>query len=335
MKFRLSVLLILFIGTSQLLPSKLHDIHLKAATGKYSTLQQMLKHGIIPDLDDDFGNTPLHYAVLAKNNNVRIAGLLLDAKPSMVDVQNNNGISALHIAVVTGRIRVVKELLKRGANPNLQDTNGVAPMHLATAISFFKNRSAFTNALKPSIGQRITTTLGALFPVTALRTSATVVGVPTTVGATVFAVASVWFLANEFETSHAALGGALAGVLTAAIVFSTIASVVAAVATVGIVIRRQILKQLIEHGGNPNIRDNKNNTPLHILADGKVFNPGKSRSGVFMAKQLLNNGANPALKNNAGLTPYDVARKNNRLLLRPFIKPKRKANTPYMHEAAL
>ena len=101
----------------------------------------------------------------------------------------------------------------------------------------------------------------------------------------------------------------------------------------GIVIRRQILKNLIDHGGNSNIRDNRGNTPLHILADGKVFKLGNSRSGVLMAKQLLHNGANPALRNDAGLTPYDLARRNNRLLLRPFIKPKQTYRL-YPREAA-
>lgn len=50
---------------------------------------------------------------------------------SMLNAQNQYGLSAIHLAVLHGNEKMVRELLLKGANPNLQDSNGWTPLFMA------------------------------------------------------------------------------------------------------------------------------------------------------------------------------------------------------------
>jgi len=47
------------------------------------------------------------------------------------NIQNNDGITPLHLAAGNGRLEVVKLLLEHGADPNVQDHDGRTPLHFA------------------------------------------------------------------------------------------------------------------------------------------------------------------------------------------------------------
>ena len=49
-----------------------------------------------------------------------------------IDLQDNNGQTALHIATEQGQVAIVLELLKVGANPNISDNSGKLPLQIAT-----------------------------------------------------------------------------------------------------------------------------------------------------------------------------------------------------------
>ena len=79
---------------------------------------------------DHSGKTALHYCVENKNN--KIATLLLETDCSMINVQDNEGYSALHLAVISGNKTMIDTLLKKGADINCVDMENHTVAHWAT-----------------------------------------------------------------------------------------------------------------------------------------------------------------------------------------------------------
>ncbi len=315
-QLRLFITLVALFGSvGQLSARTVNPIHVMAAKGKYKEVKQMLERGVAPSLPDPDGNTPLHFALLAKVNHIRLTKLLLDSDPALANAQNKQGISPLHVSVVTGKGFVTNELLKRGANPNLPDNNGITPVHLATAISYYKNKSVLKDALHTATGERSKARKKAI------RTGAGITGVSVGLGGVLALNLIATGTAMSTVTYSAATVGAAVVIWTGGIAAAIGAGIVGTLVVVDIFVRNKILLMLLDHGGNPNILDYADNTPLHILADGKLLSPGNRRGGRIMASILLEKGADPTLRNKAGLRPYDLAKQNKRLLLRPVINP--------------
>ncbi|XP_014681470.1 PREDICTED: serine/threonine-protein phosphatase 6 regulatory ankyrin repeat subunit B-like isoform X2 [Priapulus caudatus] len=76
---------------------------------------------------DKSGKTALHYC--SENRNSRCAMLLLDTDPSLIDVQDEEGHSALHLAAICGSLKVLRCLLEYGADVQLSDGEGHTIMH--------------------------------------------------------------------------------------------------------------------------------------------------------------------------------------------------------------
>lgn len=55
-----------------------------------------------------------------------------DSMQRTVDLQDENGRTALHISTECGHEDIVREILKAGANPNIRDAAGKLPLHMAT-----------------------------------------------------------------------------------------------------------------------------------------------------------------------------------------------------------
>ena len=83
---------------------------------------------------DATGKTALHYC--ADHSNKDAVELLLSVDKSLVDVQDNSGHTALHLASVAGSVPVVKSLLSRGADPNLRDNEEHCSAHWATGLTY-------------------------------------------------------------------------------------------------------------------------------------------------------------------------------------------------------
>lgn len=98
----------------------------------------LLAHGADANLPTRVGEYPLHQA--AESNQPEIAEALLLHKAA-VDVQQHctdhlDGETALHIAAGKGYTQLVDVLLRHGANPNLTDeVYSRTPLHLATIHS--------------------------------------------------------------------------------------------------------------------------------------------------------------------------------------------------------
>lgn len=77
---------------------------------------------------DEYGRSPLLNAVIVGDLS-KIGNLL--AAGATVDLQDDNGWTALHFAAQERREDIVRALLERGANPNLLNAHGNGPLWVA------------------------------------------------------------------------------------------------------------------------------------------------------------------------------------------------------------
>ena len=94
-------------------------------------------------IKDVFGNTPLHTSQLASEGKRRYDPLpMLIEKSSSLDIQNDFGRTPLFYAVRTGNEGDIETLLEAGANINIADQYGHTPAHVAAILSGHRNPAA-------------------------------------------------------------------------------------------------------------------------------------------------------------------------------------------------
>ncbi len=100
-------------------------------------LMILLKAGAKLDAQDQYGDTVLIRAIdqgitgIAKIFIEKIAKMA--EKDAILNMQNNNGITALITAAIDGNTEIVKMLIKKGANLNTQDGQGRTALMYAVA----------------------------------------------------------------------------------------------------------------------------------------------------------------------------------------------------------
>jgi ankyrin repeat protein len=82
---------------------------------------------------DRTGKTALHYC--AENQTPTCADVLLNHSKTLLDVQDNEGYSTLHLAVIAGNNLFIKYLISKGADLNLLDCELHSVVHWATGQS--------------------------------------------------------------------------------------------------------------------------------------------------------------------------------------------------------
>ncbi|KAL7286517.1 hypothetical protein TKK_0019253 [Trichogramma kaykai] len=92
-------------------------------------LKTLLKKGVSPDIEDHSGYTALHYA--ARNRHVNICRELLDRGANVNATTRSGKATALQRAATQGCNNVIELLLKRNANPDMQDSDGFTALHRA------------------------------------------------------------------------------------------------------------------------------------------------------------------------------------------------------------
>jgi ankyrin repeat protein len=104
---------------------------LAAARGFDQVATVLLAHGADPNVRDIYGWTPLMRAV--EHERRAVVQVLLDSDRVNLDVQNENGHTALHHAALEGLTDIARMLVAHGADVKLRDHAGRTSMALAIA----------------------------------------------------------------------------------------------------------------------------------------------------------------------------------------------------------
>ena len=81
---------------------------------------------------DNFGNTPLHIAVMSRDEEYVKALTNHGADP---DINNNIGLSPLHLAAFLNDSEAARGLLEKGAEVNIRGNSGYTPLHIASMMN--------------------------------------------------------------------------------------------------------------------------------------------------------------------------------------------------------
>nr|CCA22930.1 myosinlike protein putative [Albugo laibachii Nc14] len=105
-------------------------LHIASRYNHTQSLSLLIQHGAIANLQDDEGNTPLHYV-----NSIECAQILLQVgHKTNPNIPNKRGRVPLHEAAAQGRVEIADLLMSRGANQDVMDDQSHTPF-LAAALN--------------------------------------------------------------------------------------------------------------------------------------------------------------------------------------------------------
>ncbi|CAB0042781.1 unnamed protein product [Trichogramma brassicae] len=98
-------------------------------------VELLLRHGAIPSLANKDGLNALHIVSKSGYDDSGLVRMLFDIseemnRPLAVDATDKSGNTSLHLALAAGYAEVSKELLRRGANPNSANEDGLNALHI-------------------------------------------------------------------------------------------------------------------------------------------------------------------------------------------------------------
>jgi ankyrin repeat protein len=99
----------------------------RCESGNPAMVRLLLAHGGNPNLQDEFGLTPIHMAIA--DNKYDVVWLLARAKGANLSLADNSGTTPLHLTARQGAVRLARFLLARGVAPNAPDADGDTPLH--------------------------------------------------------------------------------------------------------------------------------------------------------------------------------------------------------------
>jgi len=126
----------------------LSALHLAAIHCDETMLEKLLECGAFLGVQDEAGDTLLHWAVREAKPN--ILSFLLSKSTSLLDTQNEDGETALHLAAAFGEEGTIETLLKNGATSDIKDVNGLTPAEHALENSHYRIHHMLSKGRKGS-----------------------------------------------------------------------------------------------------------------------------------------------------------------------------------------
>ena len=116
--------------------SRTPPLHLACAQGKLEMVQFMVEQfgRDILSVRDQYGRLPIFYGVISSHSASLIA--FLNENGVSLDATEDDGCTPLHFAIKCGNLSSVKELLSRGANPLVRNSQGSNSAHFA--VTFYR-----------------------------------------------------------------------------------------------------------------------------------------------------------------------------------------------------
>jgi ankyrin repeat protein len=105
-------------------------VHFAAWTGDKESAEMLVRQGEDITVPDSYGWTALHLAVWNMHADMVIFLLEVVDQMMWISTQNQDGISALHLATCNNDVEI-KILLNAGADKYVQDHDGLMPVHWA------------------------------------------------------------------------------------------------------------------------------------------------------------------------------------------------------------
>ncbi|XP_064643262.1 ankyrin-1-like isoform X3 [Lineus longissimus] len=120
-------------------------IHFAVTTDNLELVETLIDRGADKDAKNEFGFTPLHFAVLSRN--LPAVTFLVKKAGVNVNAVDKDGNQAIHFAVTTANLELVETLIDRGADKDAKNEFGFTPLHLAVlsgnllAVSFLVKKA--------------------------------------------------------------------------------------------------------------------------------------------------------------------------------------------------
>jgi ankyrin repeat protein len=130
--------------------TKQSELMVACVAGKLGVVRRLLAAGVDPNHVNEFGETPLTYAVAAQAK--RVVALLL-SRGANIELPATPSWSPLMYAAAVGNFEVLNLLLNKGADPKRQDRDGRTPAVLAKTAGHF--RCAALLDLRTSLAQTV------------------------------------------------------------------------------------------------------------------------------------------------------------------------------------
>ncbi|CAD5209581.1 unnamed protein product [Bursaphelenchus xylophilus] len=242
-------------------------LHEVAQFGDEAMLRILWKMNADVKLFDHEEKTPLHVA--AENGRTEIVEALIDKFHASINARTKDGSTMLHVAAQAGHSSTALTFLKRGVPLHMPNKTGALGIHAAAA-------AGFNDVVKMLISRGTNADCKTKDNYTALHV-AVQSGQAAVVETLLGFGADVHVHGGQIGETALHVAAATPGSNT------------------------DCAQMLLKSGAQPNVRQNDNQTPLHIAA----------KSGnTAMVKLLLNEGADPTLISNNGETPLHVSAKN-------------------------
>ncbi|CAC5378445.1 unnamed protein product [Mytilus coruscus] len=111
----------------------LTPVIISCQNGNAEQLKELLENGASVNTTDKTGKNALHYC--ADNLETQCAEMLLMREESLIHVQDEQGFTPLHMAVIGGNVPLLKLLVRKGADVDILDADGHTPSHWATVCT--------------------------------------------------------------------------------------------------------------------------------------------------------------------------------------------------------